>query len=369
MKVVSNAQRDWIVVYYTGQPRCLRHFRKAKPKTSSNLIHSPRALSKRAIASAQNPRRSIGGIWKQLPAVQQTITKLVELPANPIGSYISGQRSAIHRLDPRLKQAWLAALLLLPPNGTSEEKMLVCFFLTLLTMVVLPPRSWRPQLTTVAGFIVVLFLLLFISADGVLPVAQPREPNCYVEGLDFLQHLEGSYEYVLWHYGPIQITRKGLGLAIGASCLAFTTLQSTFLILCTTTPEDMAKGVRWYLQPLSIVRVPTDELTFSMLMSLRFTAIVFEELRNVSLGLIARGIDWSAIGWKGIIGLLGALISRMIDSLFNSSGAISDAIISRGYLKATKQHPESLEATETRDVLLNLASLLLLCTFAVIFEA
>jgi general transcription factor 3C polypeptide 2 len=106
-----------------------------------------------------------------------------------------------------------------------------------------------------------------------------------------------------------------------------------------------------------------------MLMSLRFTAIVFEELRNVSLGLIARGIDWSAIGWKGIIGLLGALISRMIDSLFNSSGAISDAIISRGYLKATKQQPESLEATETRDVLLNLASLLLLCTFAVIFEA
>ena len=106
----------------------------------------------------------------------------------------------------------------------------------------------------------------------------------------------------------------------------------------------------------------------SMLMSLRFTAIVFEEMRNLSLGLIARGIDWNSLGWRGITGLLGALTSRMIESLFNSSWAVSDAITSRGYLKATKLQSHMPEARDARDICMNLASILLLCAFAGFFE-
>jgi len=363
MRALSGTCSVLKVPCYTDSPLYPWHFRKA----SSNSKHASRAPNLRTIVSARHPKRPRNSS-DQLPIAQRTITKLVELPVIPIGSYISSHSSIIHRLDPRLKQAWLAALLLFPPNGTSEEKLLVCLFLTLLIAVVLPSRSWRPQLTGVASIVASLFLLVFIGADGVLPAAHSREPNYSYEGLEYLQRLEGSYGYVLWHYGPVQITRKSVDLAIGASCLTFTILQTTFLILCTTTPEEMAKGVRWYLRPLSLVRVPTDEIAFSMLMSLRFTAIVFEEMRNLSLGLIARGIDWNSLGWRGITGLLGALTSRMIESLFNSSWAVSDAITSRGYLKATKLQSHMPEARDARDICMNLASILLLCAFAGFFE-
>ena len=183
---------------YTDSPLYPRHFRKA----SSNSNHASRAPNLRTIVSARHPKRPRNSS-DQLPVAQRTITKLVELPVIPIGSYISSHPSIIHRLDPRLKQAWLAALLLFPPNGTSEEKLLVCLFLTLLIAVVLPSRSWRPQLTGVASIVASLFLLVFIGADGVLPAAHSREPNYSYEGLEYLQRLEGSYGYMLWHYGPI----------------------------------------------------------------------------------------------------------------------------------------------------------------------
>jgi len=108
---------------YTDSPLYPRHFRKA----SSNSNHASRAPNLRTIVSARHPKRPRNSS-DQLPVAQRTITKLVELPVIPIGSYISSHPSIIHRLDPRLKQAWLAALLLFPPNGTSEEKLLVCLF-------------------------------------------------------------------------------------------------------------------------------------------------------------------------------------------------------------------------------------------------
>ena len=104
---------------YTDSPLYPRHFRKA----SSNSNHASRAPNLRTIVSARHPKRPRNSS-DQLPVAQRTITKLVELPVIPIGSYISSHPSIIHRLDPRLKQAWLAALLLFPPNGTSEEKLL-----------------------------------------------------------------------------------------------------------------------------------------------------------------------------------------------------------------------------------------------------
>ena len=112
---------------YTDSPLYPRHFRKA----SSNSNHASRAPNLRTIVSARHPKRPRNSS-DQLPVAQRTITKLVELPVIPIGSYISSHPSIIHRLDPRLKQAWLAALLLFPPNGTSEAKLLVCLFLTLM---------------------------------------------------------------------------------------------------------------------------------------------------------------------------------------------------------------------------------------------
>jgi general transcription factor 3C polypeptide 2 len=172
------------------------------------------------------------------------------------------------------------------------------------------------------------------GADSVMPVILPREPPAADEGLLNLPDLENTYRYVLFHFGPLQVTRKGVNLALNSACLMFTVLQAAHLTLCTTTPEDMAAGMRWYLRPLCVIRAPIDEIVFTVLLSLRFTSIVFEEIRNISLGLAARGVQWRLLGWRGTVSVFSSLLSRTLESLFITSAAVADAITARGYMGA-----------------------------------
>ena len=100
-----------------------------------------------------------------------------------------------------------------------------------------------------------------------MPVIQTESPPAAEEGLHALPELEQVYHYVLLHLGPLQVTRKGVNLAVSSSCLTFTVLQSAHLIMCTTTPEAMASGMRWYLRPLWLFRAPVDEIIHTTVVS------------------------------------------------------------------------------------------------------
>ena len=57
-------------------------------------------------------------------------------------------------------------------------------------------------------------------------------------------------------------------------------------------------------------------------------------MRNISLGLAARGIDWDALGWRGAANTFAALLSRALESLFVTADAVADAVAARGYTGA-----------------------------------
>jgi len=179
-----------------------------------------------------------------------------------------------------------------------------------------------------------LFVFASIGADGVPLLTQPREPIAALEGLENVHSIElaESYKYVLVHFGPITVTRRGVTIATNAACVTFTALQSAHLALCTTTPESLAFAMRWYLQPLKkVFKVNTDEIVFTLLLALRFTSIVFEETRNLSLGLASRALDWKSLGFRGSIDVFMQLLARLMESLFANAKAISEATESRGY--------------------------------------
>ena len=60
--------------------------------------------------------------------------------------------------------------------------------------------------------------------------------------------------------------------------VAGNTLQSAHLALSTTPPEAMAGSLKWYLSPLARLGLPVDEVVLTTLLSLRFMALVFEEV-------------------------------------------------------------------------------------------
>lgn len=58
----------------------------------------------------------------------------------------------------------------------------------------------------------------------------------------------------------------------------------------------------------------------TLLLSLRFMSLVFEEVRNLCLGLAARGVDWKAQGSRGSLLMAGRLCVRLFANLFHRYG-------------------------------------------------
>ena len=95
-----------------------------------------RARGAHAWRAAMNPfdalraARAEGKESVKPPMAQRALSKFLELPTVPIGSFVSSPTSMLHRMDPRIKQAWLAALLVLPAGGDVSDKLMTCAALT-----------------------------------------------------------------------------------------------------------------------------------------------------------------------------------------------------------------------------------------------
>ena len=270
----------------------------------------------------------------------------------------------LHALDPRVKQAWLVALLLLPGKLALPGKAAVCLSVAAVTAASLPRRVWAQQLLTLGALCCVLFLFSALSADrcvsrlravavmfdpslflvavSVAPLTQLRMPGPGVDASlpQLAQAVLGSrYSYVLLHLGPLHVTRRGAAFAASAACLTFTLLQSARLVLSTTPPEGLAAGLAWAARPLRMVaplRQGVDEAILGLLLALRFCSLVFEEARNLALALATRGVDWAAMGPLGSLETGLALLARLMGALFANAAQIADAMRARGFQDAAQ---------------------------------
>ena len=128
----------------------------------------------------------------------------------------------------------------------------------------------------------------------------------------------------------------------------------------------MALALRRWLTPLRLLGVPTKEIAMTLLLSLRFMSLVFEEVRNLSLGLAARGVDWRAQGGRGSLQMAVKLGVRLFGNLFQRSENIAQAMVVRGFLGPEQQQLYMMRVNET-SVLANalaVAALLGLCAGA-----
>jgi energy-coupling factor transport system permease protein len=277
-------------------------------------------------------------------AASRILSALLASPTVPIGAYVAEPASFLHALDPRVKQAWLVALLLLPGALVLPAKAAVAAALALLSMLALPPRVWAPQLRGLAALSLLVFAFSALGADAVPPLTQPRLPAGALEALPSLSP-SAPYSYRLFTLGPLAATRRGAAFAASAALLAFSALQAAHLALCTTPPEALAHALAWWLTPLRSSHAPAwlataaDELVLTLLLALRFCALAFEAARNLALGAATRGVDWSALGPLGGAATAVLLARRLAAELGDTCSRVADAMRARGYA-----HPSQAQA-------------------------
>ncbi|XP_071742049.1 protein ABCI12, chloroplastic-like [Rutidosis leptorrhynchoides] len=277
-------------------------------------------------------------IPKDLISAEKILRSIAGATSSPICQFISSPTTFLHSVDSRIKLAWLLVLVMLPARSHIYMRFGLIGFLALLSVWIQPRQVWVDQLGRVTLLSGILFLMLGLGADSAPMVVQSRTPPPSMMGLPSIPPSFDGYSYLLFKVGPLQLTRKGLSVASTSACLTFTIFQSASLCLTTTTPEQLAFALQWFIKPLAYVGVPVAEVILTLLLSLRFINLVFDEVRIVALGIVSRRINWQQLATMETVEVFFTYMRRIFKNIFNHAEQITQAMTVRGFNGDSSSH-------------------------------
>ena len=256
----------------------------------------------------------------------------------PLGLYLEQPVTWLHRLDPRVKMAWLLSFLSVPILANAWYRLWVVTLLILLTFVgMIPKRVWWQQLGLLLLFCFLVFALTLIFPDGLKLQTQPR-----LLAENPLLPPATDYSYVLLNL-PIWgdkfrlfFTRRTLYLAVVTSTFLFTAIYSSTLYLLTTAPEEITAGLEELLAPLERFKIPVTEIILTLTLALRFVPLVMEEVQNLARSIKTRAINWQKLGWKNSLKIGLVVVERLIENLLMRAEQTAAAIDVRGFTSPNK---------------------------------
>ncbi|MBE9078159.1 energy-coupling factor transporter transmembrane protein EcfT [Romeria aff. gracilis LEGE 07310] len=261
----------------------------------------------------------------------------------PLGLYLEQPVTWLHRVDIRVKLAWLLSILLAPILANPTWRLAIVVLLILLTLTArIPLRVWRQQM----GWLLVLCLLIagliMVMPDGIAVTQQPRLPGLeQLSGLDNPpEDLTGldrppedrslpqptGYRYVLLELGWLKVTQQSMQLAIKTGTLLFTLIYGTNLFLLTSAPEEITAGLEDLMQPLRWLNIPVTEIALTLTLALRFIPLVLEEVQNLVRSVRTRAINWQKLGLRRAAGIWLMLSERLLENLLLRADQIASAM-------------------------------------------
>lgn len=230
----------------------------------------------------------------------------------PFSSYVAHPRTPLHRVDARIKQAWLLGLVFVIPRAPWQLKLGLVVATAALAVTCLPRRLSAAQLSRLLPLAALICVMASLTADQTVPSVVSSMPPPELQDLPSLERLSDGYQcvptastsrqhgwlasgtehlgvrrparafrgccsarrYTFFSFAFLSVSRFSLGLGASAGAVTFALLQLTATFLVTTPPEQMALSFRWFLSPLRLVGVPVERATFRLLLALRFVSLV-----------------------------------------------------------------------------------------------
>lgn len=261
----------------------------------------------------------------------------------PLGLYLEQPQTWLHKLDARVKIAWLMSFLTSYTFANNQWRILLVALLIILTLVArIPQRVWKQQMVWLLTLALFVFVIISISPDGLGVRYQPRLPanqqiliqpgnTNTIDIVPVPTQENKNYSYILFDQGPVKVTRRSIDLAIRVSTIIFTVIYSSNLYLLTTAPEEITTAIESLMQPLARFKVPVTEITLTLTLSLRFIPLVLEEVQNLIRSVTTRAINWKKLGWKRAAQVWMIVAHRLLENLLLRAEQMANAMMVRGF--------------------------------------
>jgi len=179
-----------------------------------------------------------------------------------LGEYLPGE-TLIHRLDPRTKLLGGLAIII----------------------TILAVNSW-PVFVLNTVLILVVIYLAKIDFKAVLQGVKWLWMIILLSFIFQCIYVKGTPLLVL---GPLIITREGLYLSVLTFLRLFILYLSSTILTMTTSPMKLASGLEALFAPLRSLKVPVNQLSMLISISLRFVPTIIEEAEMITRAQKSRG--------------------------------------------------------------------------------
>jgi len=228
-----------------------------------------------------------------------------------LGRYFLGD-SLLHHLDPRAKL--IAGF----------------YFITILFLA----NNWQ----TYVFLWLFTFLVMHLSGVHVRIYFRGLKPLIWLILFTvFLQILFTAGGEIYVEYGIITISQFGLINGFYIFCRFVMIIFISTVVTLTTKPIDLTDGINRLLSPLRYLKIPVDELSLMLSISLRFIPNLLDETQKVMDAQRARGTEF---GEGSLIQQMKTLIPIFIPlfvSSLNRAEDMANAMEVRGYRSGEKR--------------------------------
>ena len=108
-------------------------------------------------------------------------------------------------------------------------------------------------------------------------------------------------------------------------------IMASFVITFTTTSTQLTDALASILHPLRALKVPVDDIAFTLSLALRFIPLLFEQLGQIKIAQTSRGAHFgSGSLWRRLKTWMVVLIPLFI-GFFRQADSVAEAMDARCY--------------------------------------
>lgn len=219
----------------------------------------------------------------------------------------------IHRLDSRLKMFGLVVFMVIIflPFGNYTNRFIFLGVITLLILLLMLVArvsfiGFLKNLKSMWFMIFFLVLIMFfVPSTGLHPI------HTFANG------------YTLYFDGLLQVGHVILRLVLMVAL--------TVILTSTTAPMDITYALEWYLTPLKLLKFPTQVVSMTISLALRFIPTLLDESQRIMNAQKSRGVDYNRGFISKKIRSITTLIVPLLVSCFSRSDELATAMDARGY--------------------------------------
>lgn len=258
-----------------------------------------------------------------------------------IGQFFPG-KSFIHNLDARIK---------------------IVLTLIFLVFTFICKNFYGLGLITAVG--VVSYLLSKISPKVVLKSFKPLLPIILLTTVLQLYYVKTGNVLIQWKF--IEITDKGIFMAIFIAVRILVLLLVSSLLTYTTAPTDLTDGIEKLLSPLKVFNIEVQTFAMMMTIALRFIPTLIDEIDRIMSAQKARGADFESGNLVKRVKALFPIFIPLFISAFKRAIELADAMSCRCYTGGnTRTRLRKMQFT-WRDAVAAVI-ILLMCASVIVFN-